>query len=199
MWELNVGRNEFGLAAGTNHDLRNECVNSSQEEFEHKNVWLGDTGASAHMSWVKSGFKSLAKGNVKMCFVVNGDEVEAEQMGEWKGRHHLTTGKGQFDKGNIVSLSKVLFIPTLRNNLFILTAEMARGAELTNKGNVSVLKMPDSNEIVFDHLMDSKLGYVAGAVIRPLGIDVTVDKDDLIELWGEFSFFEPQGQDLQLS
>ena len=66
--------------------------------------------------------------------------------------------------------------------MFSLTAEMARGAELTNKGNVSVLKMPDLNEIVFDHLMDDKLGYVAGAVIRPLGIDVTVDKDDLIKM-----------------
>ena len=30
--------------------------------------------------------------------------------------------------------------------------------------------------------MDSKLCCVAGAVIRPLGIDVTVDKDDLIEM-----------------
>ena len=38
---------------------------SSQEEFECKNVWLGDTGASAHMSMVKSGFKSLEKGMSK--------------------------------------------------------------------------------------------------------------------------------------
>ena len=34
----------------------------------------------------------------------------------------------------------------------------------------------------FDYLMDDKLGYMAGAVIRPLGIDVTVDKDDLIKM-----------------
>ena len=45
-----------------------------------------------------------------------------------------------------------------------------------------MLKIPDPNEIVFDYLMDSKLGYVLGAVIRPLGIDVTVDKDDLIKM-----------------
>ena len=127
MWELNEGRNKFSLAAGTNHDTRNECVNSSQEEFKCKIVWLGDTGASTHMSMVQSGFRSLTKGKVKTCFVVDGDEVEAEQMGEWKGRHHLTTGKRQFDKGNIVALSKVLFIPILRNNLFSLTAEMTEG------------------------------------------------------------------------
>ena len=54
MWELNEGGNEFGLAARMNHDLRNECVNSSEEEFECKNVWLGDTGASAHMSMMQS-------------------------------------------------------------------------------------------------------------------------------------------------
>ena len=51
-----------------------------------------------------------------------------------------------------------------------------------NKGNVSVSKMPDLNEIVFDHLMDGKLGHVERAVIRPLGIDVTVEKDDLIKM-----------------
>ena len=116
MTELNEGRNEFGLAAGTNHNLRNESANSSQKEFEHKNVWLGDNGESAHTSMVKSRFKSLAKGNVKTCFAVDGDEVEAEQIGEWKGRHHPTIGKGQFDKGNIVSLSKVLFIPSLQSD-----------------------------------------------------------------------------------
>ena len=40
--------------------------------------------------------------------------------------------------------------------------------------------MPDLSEIVFDYLMNSKMGHVAGAIIRPVGIDVTVDKDDLI-------------------
>ena len=81
-----------------------------------------------------------------------------------------------------MNLSKVLHIPSLRNNLFSITAETVRGAELTNRGKVSMLKMPDLNEIVFDCLMDSKLGHVVGAVIRPLGIDVTVDKDDLIKM-----------------
>ena len=61
-------------------------MNSSQEEFECENVWLGDTGPSAHMSMVKSGFKSLAKGNVKTCFVVDGDEMEAEQLGGMEGQ-----------------------------------------------------------------------------------------------------------------
>ena len=87
---------------------------------------LGDTGASAHMTMVQSGFKSLKRRQVKTCFAVDGDEVEAQQMGEWKGGHCLTTGKGQFDKGSVVSLSQVLFIPSLRNNLFSLTAEAAR-------------------------------------------------------------------------
>ena len=66
--------------------------------------------------------------------------------------------------------------------MFSLTAEMAKGAELSNPGKVLVSKMPDLSEIVFDHLMDSKLGHVAGAVTRPLRIDVTIDKDDLIKM-----------------
>ena len=43
---------------------------------------LGDTGASAHMSIVHSGFKTTMKGSVKTFFVVDGDEVEAEQVGD---------------------------------------------------------------------------------------------------------------------
>ena len=45
-----------------------------------------------------------------------------------------------------------------------------------------MLKMPDPSEIIFDYLMKSKMGCVAVAVIRPVGIDVTVDKDDLIKM-----------------
>ena len=50
------------------------------------------------------------------------------------GREALTTGKEWFDEGVTVSSSKVLHIPTLRNNLFSLTAETAKGVELTNGG-----------------------------------------------------------------
>ena len=65
-----------------NHDIRNEHSNSSEEESEYRNVWIGDTGASAHMSMMHSRFKTTTKGKVKTCFVVDGDEVEAEQLGE---------------------------------------------------------------------------------------------------------------------
>ena len=33
MWELNEGGDEFGLAAGTNHDLRNECVTAHKKNL----------------------------------------------------------------------------------------------------------------------------------------------------------------------
>ena len=65
MDELKDRNVECGLAAETNNNLRNECINSSQTEFECRNVWLGDTGASAHMTMVQSGFNSLKRGNVK--------------------------------------------------------------------------------------------------------------------------------------
>ena len=75
MSELNERRHEFHLAAG-DHDIRNKCVNGSEEEFECRNVWLGDTGESAHMIMVHSGFKSMVKGKVKTCFAVDGDAVK---------------------------------------------------------------------------------------------------------------------------
>ena len=105
MDELKERKAEYGLATETHNGLRNEPINSSQMELQCRNVWLGDTGASSHMTMVQAGFKSLKRGQVKTCFAVDGDEVEAQQMGEWKGRHYLMTGKGQFDKGGVVSLS----------------------------------------------------------------------------------------------
>ena len=109
---------------------------------------MGDTRATVHMSMVHSGFKTTTKGKVKTCFAVDGDAVEMEQLGEWRGRHCVMTEKVQFDnEGNTVILSKVLHIPSLKNNLFSITAEMVRGAERMNRGKVSVLKMSDLNEI----------------------------------------------------
>ena len=85
MDELKERNAEYGLTAKTFNNLRNEHINSSQTEFEHRNVWLGDTGASAHMTMVQAGFKTLKKGQVKTCFAVDGNEVEAQKIGEWKG------------------------------------------------------------------------------------------------------------------
>ena len=53
--ELNERKAECGLAAETGNNLRNEHINSSQTEFEQRNVWLGDTGATAHMTMVQAG------------------------------------------------------------------------------------------------------------------------------------------------
>ena len=100
---------------------------------------------------------------------------------KWKRRHSITIGKAQFDEENIVELTEVLCIPRVWNNLFSLTAEIGRGAQLTNRGKVLVLKFPDHNEFVFDCLIHNTTGYVTGAMTSPVGIDITIDKDDLIK------------------
>ena len=56
----------------------------------------------------------------------------------------MTTGKGQFDKDNIVNLSEVLHIPTLRNNLFSITKEIkTKESMISNDDDVLILNYPD--------------------------------------------------------
>ena len=88
MKEVNEQHSKFGFTVRVNHDIGKEHLDSSEEEFEQKNVCLGDTGATSHLSMVHSGFKTTTKGKVKTCFAVDGDEVEVDQFGEWKGGTH---------------------------------------------------------------------------------------------------------------
>ena len=94
----------------------------------------------------------------------------------------MTMRKGQFGKGSIVDLTEGLCVPCLRKNLFSLTAEISRSTQLTNRGKILVLKLPEHNEFSFDYLICNGTGYMVGAVMRSVWIDITVDKDDLIKM-----------------
>ena len=80
-------------------------------EFERNSVWIGDTGASCHMTHVFKGFQKVREGKSKAGFAVHGDEVETKTVSKWKDRHYRTMGKGQFEKGKMIESENVMFIP----------------------------------------------------------------------------------------
>ena len=65
----------------------------------------------------KKGFVNVKEGHAKACFARDGDEAKARMSGEWKGRHHRVRKEGSYERGMMLNLEDVLWIPELRNNL----------------------------------------------------------------------------------
>ena len=123
-----------------------EGIQYKEKDFEKVFVWIGDTGASSHMSHVWEGFTRVSEGQAKACFARDGDEAQARVSGDWKGRYHYTRKGNKYERGTMLNLEDVLWIPDLRNNLFSITKEITRGAKLVNKETTLVLKYPDGEE-----------------------------------------------------
>ena len=52
---------------------------------EKDNLWIADSGASTHMTYVKDGFIQLKEENHVMCFGINNNESAAIQVECGKG------------------------------------------------------------------------------------------------------------------
>ena len=175
-----------GGALGLNEQMDNSAI---QAEWERTFVWIGDTGASCHMTCVWSRFVECKTTSARACFRVVDDEVDTSAVGTWKGGNHLKRKQNVCEKGGLLTMNKTLFIPELRNNLCSVTVELGQGAKLESEGKVPVLKCPNGSKLKFNCMLRTKDGHVPGAVIQPIGNDVTKDSNDLKHL-NEQSFHE---------
>ena len=53
---------------------------------------------------------------------------------------------------------------------------------MKNEDQILVLEYPDGTELRFDYIMKSANGFIAGIILKLVGIDQTIDKDDLIKI-----------------
>ena len=85
-------------------------------------IWIGDTGASTHMSNNREGFYELEKISSKTKFAKEDDGTDVTEMGKWRGRHYVyAEQEKQLVRENIITMNDVLYIPCLRNNLYSIT------------------------------------------------------------------------------
>ena len=131
------------------------------------------------MTCVWSGFVEHKTTSARACFGVMDDEVDASAVGTWKGRNCLTRKRNVHEKGGLLTMNKTLFIPELRNNLCSVTVELGQGTKLESEGKIPVLKHPNGSKLKFDCMLRTEDGHVPGAVIQPIGNDVTKDSNDL--------------------
>ena len=105
-------------------------------DINDKNLWIGDTGESCHMTNQWDGFYEVWEQNAKAQFAHASEEVKISKGGNWRGLQTEIHPSGtHLKEQREINLNNVLFVPTLRHNLYSITQGIAEGGVLTNKGN----------------------------------------------------------------
>ena len=101
---------------------------TNTKKMQDDNIWIGDTGASCHMTNSLEGLSSMTdtKQSVTMG---DGKSISTAQIGVWKGVKVTKDGQTK-----AITLSKVAYVPSLCVNLFSITQAMKQGASLSSKG-----------------------------------------------------------------
>ena len=137
-------------------------------EKANTNVFIGDTGASCHMTGSLAGMFDLQ--DIQESITVgNGQCTKATKIGKKRGTVKTMDGK-QRD----IVLTNVKYVPDLAPyNLFSITYALSNGFMIGNKGETIYLKKGDF-VLTFDKKIPTKTGYVAAVDIAP--------RDDATEL-----------------
>jgi hypothetical protein len=144
--------------------------NLDQEGVQPYHIWVGDTGASCHMTNQKEGFYMIWNQEGKANFAHQGKEAIITNMGNWKGRQFHAPKEGkQLLRGELLDLKNVMYVPDLRHNLYSLTQGISDGGVLSNEDDVLILTF-ENYKLKFDHKIKAKNGYVMGAIVDPIGI-----------------------------
>ena len=96
-------------------------------EIEETCLWIGDTGASSHMTNVWQRYTHVFQDRSKTNFGKVGSDAIGQYAGSWLGRqYHQGKVHKQVTKGKKIALENVLYIPELRNNLFSINQEIKK-------------------------------------------------------------------------
>lgn len=124
------------------------------------NIWIGDTGASCHMTRSLVGMSNLRNTNHTVT-IGNGRTVTAGKMGTWRGIIVQEDGSTMN-----ITLKDVAYVPTLHVNLFSITQAMKNQAMISNRGKFIVIKK-EKLVFTFDKIFETRLGFVGGVEIKP--------------------------------
>jgi hypothetical protein len=120
-----------------------------------KNIWLGDSGASCHMTNDDAGMFHCRQYQ-SMIQIGNGKWVLSPKIGNKK----LLAVQKDGTTVQVV-LHDVKFVPDLCINLFSITKALSHNWNLSNKGLDIILSQYDAH-LRFDHRMKTQSGFVSG-------------------------------------
>ena len=118
-------------------------------------MWLGDTGASCHMTNSTDGMVNLVPNKSWIVFG-NGQRLESTHIGELVGT--VVQKDGQEKQ---IRMKNVKLVPDLYVNLFSLSAALKEGCDLEGSAEKLTIKK-GKNEYFFDQKIKSGKGYIFG-------------------------------------
>ena len=138
----------------------NSCEESTKPEqnFDDdlKNVYLGDTGATAHMFRDKENFMEIDQTRQFLVTVADGRTVQCQGVGRSQVRARNAEGETC-----IIEFEDALYMPGLHTNLFSVTAAVQKDELLTvttTAKGLSVTK--NGKEIAFGHYRSDQKLYI---------------------------------------
>ena len=138
-----------------NEDKKISHVHWADNEDEEQR-WIGDSGASLHVTNSKKGMINIVHTTDKENFTMaDGNEVDIECIGDVQGQ--VTDA---FGKERIVTISHVNYAPKVCAKLFSITTAITKGMKLGNVGLAITLEGTDI-KLSFDNILCTKKGYIA--------------------------------------
>jgi len=123
-------------------------------------VWIGDTGATQHMTYMAEGMYDLVAVNREI------------KIGDGKKLHSVHEGKLKVTvvqlNGKTVdlTLSKVQFVPGLCCNLFSMTQAMQQGFHLSSTANNCLKIKKAGTTLTFDRKISTLNGFILGVELK---------------------------------
>ena len=137
---------------------------TASENITHdgrKELWIGDTGASTHMTNDLRGMFDYVRHNDKYIKVGNGNKIEIK----------LTGKKKCYYNNKEIVLHNVHYIPELKCNLFSILTSLSKGWKINNKGvNLSLVK--GDIHLKFDKIIKCPTGQLIGVKLSPKTIKI---------------------------
>jgi hypothetical protein len=137
------------------------CFTSSTNKAHGtRNVWLGDSGASCHMTHSDEGFINWRTISSEVQ-LGNGEILKATKIGDKK----MTIIQKDGSKKN-VTLKDCKYVPGMQVNLFSITKALENGWGISNDG--PIINLVKNNEIIkFDQVIPTETGSLVGLIMRP--------------------------------
>ena len=132
--------------------------NPTEVQRMDEDLWLGDTGASCHMTNNLKGMRNLKKISSGIVFG-NGQRLKATYVGDKKGIVVQRDGTKK-----VILMKNVKYVPELYCNLFSISAALKEGCTL--EGDKDSIKINNSNQFyLFDQRINSGTGLLFGVKI----------------------------------
>ena len=153
-------------APSDNHFHHEKLMKSTTEMgFPAKEVefssdtWIGDSGASCHMTNQSDGMFEIRDIDEDIT-IGNGKPMKATKVGKLKVEMVQKNGSTQQ-----FTMVGVKFVPDLYCKLFSVTAALDKGFQIGNKGRVITLQKGDF-KIAFDKVFETKTGFISGVELK---------------------------------